>query len=191
MRRFAYLRSNLTGNSIIRQFDPNRTGGTAMDYILALDQGTTSSRGIVFDAQMQIAAIAQEEFPQHYPASGWVEHDPLDLWATTAATARAAIEKAGLRARHRRHRDHQPARNHACLGPQDRQAHSQRHRLAGPPHRRFLRNLRAEGHEPMITARTGLLADPYFSATKLKWILDLWRRSRARAPGRTGLRHRR
>ncbi|MCC5992279.1 MAG: glycerol kinase, partial [Rhodobacteraceae bacterium] len=70
-----------------------------MGYILALDQGTTSSRGIMFDAGMNIAAIAQEEFPQHYPRSGWVEHDPSDLWATTAATARAAIEKAGLAAR--------------------------------------------------------------------------------------------
>ncbi|WP_296474757.1 FGGY family carbohydrate kinase, partial [Roseinatronobacter sp.] len=69
-----------------------------MSHILALDQGTTSSRAIVFDPTMQIASIAQEEFPQHYPQSGWVEHDPSDLWATTAATARAAIEKAGLHA---------------------------------------------------------------------------------------------
>ena len=95
-----------------------------MGYILALDQGTTSSRGIVFDGTMRIKAVAQEEFTQHYPQSGWVEHEASDLWATTAATARAAIEKAGLSARDiGRHRHYQPARNNACLGPQDRQAH--------------------------------------------------------------------
>ena len=64
-------------------------------YILAIDQGTTSSRAILFDKDLNIAASVQEEFPQHYPASGWVEHDPSDLWSTTAATCRAAIERAG------------------------------------------------------------------------------------------------
>ena len=68
-----------------------------MTHILAIDQGTTSSRAILFDSAMKIAAVAQEEFTQHYPASGWVEHDAGDLWSTTAATCRAAIEKAGLR----------------------------------------------------------------------------------------------
>ncbi|MFA5538777.1 MAG: FGGY family carbohydrate kinase, partial [Gemmobacter sp.] len=66
-------------------------------HILAIDQGTTSSRAILFDAAMRPTAVAQEEFPQHYPAPGWVEHDPSDLWSTTAATCRAAIEKAGAR----------------------------------------------------------------------------------------------
>ena len=67
-----------------------------MSHILAIDQGTTSSRAIVFDADLRVRAVAQEEFPQHYPASGWVEHDPSDLWTTTAGPCRAAIEKAQL-----------------------------------------------------------------------------------------------
>ena len=69
-----------------------------MAHILAIDQGTTSSRAILFDASMNVAAVAQEEFAQHFPASGWVEHDPADLWATTAGTCRAVIERAGIAA---------------------------------------------------------------------------------------------
>lgn len=69
-----------------------------MTYILAIDQGTTSSRAIIFDAQMQVKATAQEEFTQHFPQSGWVEHDPSDLWSTVVSTCRAAIEKAGIAA---------------------------------------------------------------------------------------------
>ncbi|WFE75398.1 glycerol kinase GlpK [Roseinatronobacter sp. S2] len=153
-----------------------------MGYILALDQGTTSSRGIVFDAQMRIAAIAQEEFPQHYPASGWVEHDPSDLWATTAATARSAIEKAGLH-----------ASDIAAIGITnqrettliwDRKTGKPIHNAIVWQDRRtadFCAQLRADGHEQMITARTGLLADPYFSATKVKYILDHVDGSRERA----------
>lgn len=144
-----------------------------MTHILAIDQGTTSSRAILFDADMKIKATAQEEFPQHFPNSGWVEHDPGDLWSTTAGTCRAAIEKAGL-------------------GPDDIAAigiTNQREtvvvwdKATGKPvynaivwqDRRtadYCRELREAGHDKMITARTGLLADPYFSATKLKWILD-------------------
>ena len=144
-----------------------------MTHILAIDQGTTSSRAIVFDAAMKVVASAQEEFPQHFPDSGWVEHDPSDLWATTAGTCRAVIEKAGL-------------------GPQDIAAigiTNQREttvvwdRATGQPiynaivwqDRRtsdYCRQLREAGHAAMITARTGLLVDPYFSGTKLKWILD-------------------
>ncbi|MCC5960210.1 MAG: glycerol kinase GlpK [Rhodobacteraceae bacterium] len=153
-----------------------------MGYILALDQGTTSSRGIVFDTQMRIAAIAQEEFPQHYPASGWVEHDPSDLWATTAATARSAIEKAGLH-----------AIDIAAIGITnqrettliwDRKTGKPIHNAIVWQDRRtadFCAQLRADGHEQMITARTGLLADPYFSATKVKYILDQVDGSRERA----------
>ena len=153
-----------------------------MVYILALDQGTTSSRGIVFDAQMRISAIAQEEFPQHYPASGWVEHDPSDLWATTAATARSAIEKAGLH-----------ASDIAAIGITnqrettliwDRKTGKPIHNAIVWQDRRtadFCAKLRADGHEQMITARTGLLADPYFSATKVKYILDQVDGARERA----------
>jgi glycerol kinase len=153
-----------------------------MSYILALDQGTTSSRAIIFDKKMQISSIAQEEFPQHYPQSGWVEHDPSDLWATTAATARAAIEKAGLH-----------ATDIAAIGiTNQRETTLVWDRKTGKPihnaivwqDRRtadFCARLRADGHEPMITARTGLLADPYFSATKLKYILDTVEGARDRA----------
>ena len=153
-----------------------------MTHILAIDQGTTSSRAILFDADMKITATAQEEFPQHFPDSGWVEHDPGDLWSTTAGTCRAAIEKAGL-------------------GPEDIAAigiTNQREtvvvwdRETGKPvynaivwqDRRtadYCRELREAGHDKMITARTGLLADPYFSATKLKWILDHVEGARDRA----------
>ncbi|MBN2760196.1 MAG: glycerol kinase GlpK [Rhodobacteraceae bacterium] len=153
-----------------------------MGHILALDQGTTSSRGIVFDPQMRITAIAQEEFPQHYPQSGWVEHDPSDLWATTAATARAAIEKAGL-----------SASDIAAIGiTNQRETTLIWDRATGKPIHKaivwqdrrtaeFCARLRADGHEPMITARTGLLADPYFSATKVKYILDTVDGARDRA----------
>ena len=153
-----------------------------MGFILALDQGTTSSRGIIFDAQMRIKAIAQEEFPQAYPQSGWVEHDPSDLWATTAATARAAIEKAGL-----------SARDIAAIGiTNQRETTLVWDRATGRPIHRaivwqdrrtadFCATLRDQGHESMITARTGLLADPYFSATKLKYILDTVDGARDRA----------
>ncbi|GGA39215.1 glycerol kinase GlpK [Pelagibacterium lentulum] len=153
-----------------------------MVHILALDQGTTSSRGIVFDSAMQIVAVAQEEFAQHYPASGWVEHDPSDLWATTAATARAVIEKSRL-----------SANEIAAIGiTNQRETTLVWDRKTGRPvhnaivwqDRRtadFCAQLKAANHEPMITARTGLLADPYFSATKLKWILDNVEGARARA----------
>ncbi|HWT29429.1 MAG TPA: FGGY family carbohydrate kinase, partial [Propylenella sp.] len=67
-------------------------------YILAIDQGTTSSRALLFDGEQRIFAVAQEEFPQHFPTSGWVEHDPEDLWRTTLATARAALQNAGVAA---------------------------------------------------------------------------------------------
>lgn len=69
-----------------------------MKYILAIDQGTTSSRAILFNKQMKIEAIAQKEFPQHFPNSGWVEHDPLDIWTTVAGTCRAVMERIGAKA---------------------------------------------------------------------------------------------
>ena len=151
-----------------------------MSNILAIDQGTTSSRAILFDDQMKPRASAQEEFTQHYPASGWVEHDPLDLWSTTAGTARAAIEKAG-------------APDIAAIGiTNQRETVVVWDRKTGDPvcnaivwqDRRtadLCAKLRGEGHEPMFTARTGLLLDPYFSGTKLKWILDNVEGARDRA----------
>ena len=153
-----------------------------MTHILAIDQGTTSSRAIIFDARLRVKATAQEEFPQIYPQPGWVEHDASDLWSTVAGTARAAIEKAGL-----------IARDIACIGiTNQRETTLIWDRKTGQPiHNAIVwqdrrtadtcATLRAAGHEPMITTRTGLLLDPYFSATKVTWILDHIPGARARA----------
>ncbi len=144
-----------------------------MTHILAIDQGTTSSRTIVFDRDMKIVASAQEEFEQHFPQSGWVEHAADDLWSTVAGTARSAIERAGLgpddiaaigitnqRETTVVWNKHTGQAIHNAIVWQDRRTAA------------YCRELGDAGHTDMITARTGLLLDPYFSATKLKWILD-------------------
>jgi glycerol kinase len=143
-----------------------------MNHILAIDQGTTSSRAIVFDTGLSITASAQQEFPQHYPRSGWVEHDPADLWSSTVETCREAVEKAGgaggiaaIGITNQRETvvvwdAETGAPLHNAIVWQDR-------RTAG-----MCRELAEAGHEPMVTERTGLLLDPYFSGTKLKWLLD-------------------
>lgn len=153
-----------------------------MSHILAIDQGTTSSRAILFDRTLKVVSVAQEEFPQHYPAPGWVEHDPSDLWSTVAATARAAIEKAGG-----------DAATIAAIGiTNQRETTLIWDRATGQPiHNAIVWQdrrtadtcaaLKAAGHEGMITARTGLLLDPYFSGTKVKWLLDHVPGARARA----------
>ncbi|MFI2770265.1 glycerol kinase GlpK, partial [Sulfitobacter sp. M22386] len=153
-----------------------------MTHILAIDQGTTSSRAIIFDGNMSVTATAQEEFPQHFPRSGWVEHDPGDLWSTTAGTCRAVIEKAGLRpdditaigiTNQRETTLVWDAKTgtpvHNAIVWQDRRTAD------------FCRALRESGDDKIITERTGLLADPYFSGTKLKWILDNVEGARERA----------
>ena len=153
-----------------------------MTHILAIDQGTTSSRAILFDAGLRVVATAQEEFPQHYPAPGWVEHDPADLWSTVAGTARGVIEKAGIDARQiaaigiTNQRETTVLWDRATGQPLHNAIVWQDRRTAG-----LCDALKAAGHEPMITARTGLLLDPYFSATKLKWLLDTIPGARARA----------
>ncbi|MBL4929222.1 glycerol kinase GlpK [Fuscibacter oryzae] len=153
-----------------------------MTHILAIDQGTTSSRAIVFDRHLKVVASAQEEFAQHFPASGWVEHDPMDLWSTVAATARGAIEKAKV-----------TAADIAAIGiTNQRETTLLWDRATGHPlHNAIVwqdrrtadlcQSLKDQGHEPMITERTGLLLDPYFSGTKIKWILDHVPGSRDRA----------
>ncbi len=153
-----------------------------MTHILAIDQGTTSSRAILFDADMRIAAVAQEEFTQHFPASGWVEHDPADLWSTTAGTCRAAIERAGIR-----------AADIAAIGiTNQRETVVVWDRATGQPiHNAIVwqdrrtapicEALRRQGHEHRVTEITGLLLDPYFSGTKLKWLLDTVDGARDRA----------
>lgn len=140
--------------------------------ILALDQGTTSSRAIVFDANTRVAATSQQEFPQHFPQSGWVEHDPEDLWRTTVETAREAISKVGG-----------PERIAAIGITNQRETTVVWDRRTGKAianaivwqDRRtapFCARLKEAGHEALFTARTGLLLDPYFSGTKIAWILE-------------------
>ncbi|MQT13178.1 glycerol kinase GlpK [Segnochrobactrum spirostomi] len=153
-----------------------------MTHILAIDQGTTSSRAILFDAAMRLKAVAQQEFPQHFPASGWVEHDPADLWSSVAGTARAAIEQAGL-----------TGADIAAIGiTNQRETVVIWDRATGEPiHRAIVwqdrrtadlcARLKADGLEPEISAKTGLLIDPYFSATKIKWLLDHVEGARERA----------
>ncbi|MCW1841257.1 glycerol kinase GlpK [Prosthecomicrobium hirschii] len=151
-------------------------------FILAIDQGTTSTRSILFRGDLTIAAVAQEEFPQHYPASGWVEHDPEDLWRTTVTTMRAALAKAGA-----------AAADVASIGITnqrettvvwDRATGAAIHRAIVWQDRRTAETcarLKAAGHEPAVAAKTGLLLDPYFSGTKVAWILDHVPGARARA----------
>ena len=111
-----------------------------MSFVLALDQGTTSSRAIVFDHAGAVRAVAQREFRQIFPQPGWVEHDPTEIWATQSGVMREALAKAGIAAaRHRGDRHHQPARDHGAVGPRDRPAARQRDRLAGPAHRAAVR----------------------------------------------------
>jgi glycerol kinase len=153
-----------------------------MTYVMAIDQGTTSSRAILFDGRLRVAAVAQDEFPQHFPDSGWVEHDPDDIWGTVAGTCRKAIEKAGIG----------PEAIAAIGITNQRETTLVWERDTGKPiHRAIVwqdrrtsalcARLREAGHEPMVTAKTGLLLDPYFSGTKLKYILDTVEGARARA----------
>ncbi len=153
-----------------------------MTYILAIDQGTTSTRAILYDSAMKPVASGQEEFPQHFPNSGWVEHDPEDLWRTTLGTCRSAIQSAGI-----------AAKDIAAIGITnqretvvvwDTETGAPIHNAIVWQDRRTAercRTLRDAGHEEMITERTGLLLDPYFSATKLAWILDHVHGARDRA----------
>lgn len=153
-----------------------------MAHILAIDQGTTSSRAIIFDPDMHPVATAQEEFTQHFPKSGWVEHEVSDLWSTTVRTCHQAIEKSGL-----------GSIDIAAIGITnqrettivwDKKTSEPIHRAIVWQDRRtskMCEDLRDAGHEPMITGQTGLLLDPYFSATKLKWLLDNVEGARARA----------
>ena len=153
-----------------------------MPFVLAIDQGTTSSRAIVFRENISIAASAQQEFPQHFPASGWVEHEPEDIWTSTLKTCREAMEKANV-----------TAKDIAAIGITnqrettvvwDRATGRAIHRAIVWQDRRtaeFCAKLKADGHEPLISARTGLIIDPYFSGTKIAWLLDHVPGARARA----------
>lgn len=153
-----------------------------MSHILAIDQGTTSSRAIIFDANTAIIAVAQQEFPQHFPASGWVEHEPEDLWDTTLAVCREVMAKAGVAASDLAGIGITNQRETTLVW--DRKTGKAIHRAIVWQDRRTAERcaaLKAEGHEPLVAQKTGLLLDPYFSGTKIAWILDHVPGARARA----------
>ncbi len=142
-------------------------------YVLAIDQGTTSSRAILFDEGFAVAAVDQQEFTQYFPDSGWVEHDPDEIWRTTIETCRGALKKSGA-----------SASDIAAIGITnqrettlvwDRRTGEPLHRAIVWQDRRtapICERLRKGGHEADVASRTGLLLDPYFSGTKVAWILD-------------------
>ena len=151
-------------------------------YILALDQGTTSSRSLLFDAAGQVVALAQREIKQSFPRPGWVEHDAREIWSSQHATLLEVLRKAGA-----------SPRDIAAVGiTNQRETTVLWDRATGEPvapaivwqDRRTAaacEALRAAGHEPAVAGRTGLLFDPYFSGTKLAWLLDNVPGARARA----------
>ncbi len=151
-------------------------------HILAIDQGTTSSRAIIFDDSFAALASGQQEFEQHFPDSGWVEHDADEIWQTVVTTSKMALANASL-----------DAGDIAAIGiTNQRETIVVWDKATGKPiHRAIVwqdrrtstmcDELKAQGHEAMFTAKTGLLLDPYFSGTKLSWLLDEVAGARARA----------
>ena len=152
------------------------------NYIIALDQGTTSSRAIIFDRDANVVCTAQREFVQHYPQAGWVEHDPMEIFATQSAVMVEALAQAGL------HHDQV-----AAIGiTNQRETTVVWDKTTGRPiynaivwqcrrSTEICQQLKRDGHEQYISDTTGLVTDPYFSGTKLKWILDNVEGSRERA----------
>ncbi len=145
----------------------------ATRYVLAIDQGTTSSRAILFDKNYQNCAVSQQEFSQHFPQSGWVEHDPEEIWQTSLSTCLEVIRQLDAK-----------AADIASIGiTNQRETTVIWNRETGKPiHRAIVwqdrrtsdlcAELRNAGHEALVSSKTGLLLDPYFSATKIAWILD-------------------
>lgn len=142
-------------------------------FILSLDQGTTSSRAIIFNKNGNVVSIAQKEFQQHYPSPGWVEHDPLEIWSTQLGVATEAVSKAGL----------SPSQIAGIGISNQRETTIVWDRNTGKPifnaivwqDRRtaaYCDQLKKDGYEDRIRQKTGLLIDSYFSATKIRWILD-------------------
>jgi len=141
--------------------------------VLAMDQGTTSSRAILFDSNYAIVEQAQREFEQHFPNSGWVEHNAMDIWQTSLDTARQAIANAGVNAQQIASIGITNQRETTVIW--DRQTGEPIHNAIVWQDRRtadLCDKLKAEGLEPKISSKTGLLLDPYFSATKIAWLLD-------------------
>jgi len=142
-------------------------------HILAIDQGTTSSRAIIFNTQGQPETAVQSEFKQYFPQDGWVEHDGEEIWSSTLDVCRQALAKAGLRAQDISAIGITNQRETTLLW--DAESGKLLHKAIVWQDRRtadFCRDLKAAGHEPMVTERTGLIIDPYFSGTKLRWLLD-------------------
>jgi glycerol kinase len=150
------------------------------DHVLAIDQGTTSTRAILFDAQARVVALAKRELEQHYPAPGWVEHDPEQIWWDAVAVAREVLESIG------------PRRVAAIGITNQRETVVVWDRATGEPiHRAIVWQdrrtadecaiLKRKGAEALVQERTGLLLDPYFSATKIAWVLDKFPGARTRA----------
>lgn len=142
-------------------------------FVMSIDQGTTSSRAILFDAQCHIRSVAQQEFTQIFPQSGWVEHDPEEIWESVVATCREAMANAGASANdiaaigitnQRETTLVWDVRTGECVYNaivwQDRRTSD------------TCKSLKDEGHEPVVTEKTGLLLDPYFSGSKVAWIMD-------------------
>jgi len=160
----------------------SRKAGSSPSYILVVDQGTTSTRAVVFDRRLGVAGTAQREIRQFYPRPGWVEHDPEEIWKSVVATCRAAIRKAGI-----------GPEKIAALGiTNQRETVVVWNRRTGRPiHRAIVwqdrrtadlcAEMRGREIEKEIVARTGLLADPYFSGTKIGWILDRVKGARQKA----------
>ena len=151
-------------------------------YILAMDQGTTSSRAILFNTNYAIVEQAQMEFDQHFPDSGWVEHNPADIWQTSLDTVKQSIAQAGIN----------PDQIAAIGITNQRETTLLWDRATGEPiynaivwqDRRtaeYCKSLKDQSHEAMVSAKTGLLLDPYFSATKIAWLLDNVKGARERA----------
>jgi glycerol kinase len=152
------------------------------DYILAIDQGTTSSRAIVFDKKLTPKGTGQQEFRQYFPASGWVEHDVEEIWKSVLNVCKTAFRKAGAK----------PAQIRAIGITNQRETVVIWDRKSGKPiHKAIVwqdrrtadmcRDLKARGVEDKFRAKTGLLLDPYFSGTKITWLLDHVKGARARA----------
>jgi len=144
-----------------------------MEYVLALDQGTTSSRSILFNAQGQVQTIAQKEFEQVYPNPGWVEHDPNEIWSTQMGTASEALSRANIEAEDlaaigiTNQRETTIVWDRATSEPIYNAIVWQDRRTSG-----LCDRLKDQGHRGLIQEKTGLIIDAYFSGTKVKWILD-------------------
>jgi glycerol kinase len=144
-----------------------------MTYVLAIDQGTTSTRAILFDQDMQVAGVAQQEFTQHFPSAGWVEHDPEEIWQTTLAVCRQVMADQGVEAAAVAAIGITNQRETTVVW--DKATGQAIHNAIVWQDRRtadYCASLKDAGHEAMIREKTGLLLDPYFSGTKLRWILQ-------------------